>query len=51
MQPGDLVCLLNSLRRISSDVRSSEGLEEEFREEILRETEAMERLLENSSGK
>ena len=51
MQPGDLVCLLNSLRKISSDVRASESLEEEFREEILRETEAMERLLENSSGK
>lgn len=50
MHPGDAVCFLNSLGRISSDVNSSEGLEERFREEILREVEAMERVVRKNLG-
>ena len=50
MHSGDAVCFLNSLRRISSDVNASEGLEERFREEILREVEAMEKVVRKSSG-
>lgn len=45
MHPGDATCFLNSLGRISSDVNASEGLEEHFREDILREVGAMEKVI------